>query len=250
MISEIFLATATPMEMAAVLKGLDLAASLPEPGGYCSVKHNGRRIRTLTTGVGPLAAAHAAGRLAGEGLLAPNRCRGVVLFGIAGTYAPQTAPIGAVVLASKEIWPEYGVVFQNGVDPVALGFPLAGRKEDANPPPVWNALDLAPEKTLRDMGLRDAEAWAQNGLLVASGPSVTVAGVSGTPERAEELTAQYAALTENMEGFPLALAALQVNVPFVEARAVSNIAGNRSPTAWDIPASLETLAKTAAAVFA
>ena len=247
----VLLLTATAMEMRAVIQGLGLDKPAPEPGFSVSGSVRDIGVRLGVTGVGPLAAAFAAGRLAGEGSLAPGRCRGLLCLGIAGTYAQNAAPVGSVVLVSREIWPEYGLATESGVDAEALGFPLIGKKADTNPPPVWNSLPLDPAAALARMGLNDpatAPRMAENPLVV-TGSSVTVAGVSGTRSRARDLAARHAALVENMEGFPLALAAFQAGTPFAEIRSVSNIVGDRSPQAWNIPASLAALSRAAGLIF-
>lgn len=253
----IIVIAATAMEMRAVMNGLregfgegfDRDAPAPEPGEAVFGRVRDIPLRFVTSGIGPLAAAHAAGFLAGEGALDSAHCRGVLSLGIAGTYARNTAPIGSVVMATREIWPEYGLFTEEGVEAKALGFPLLGKKDD--PAPVWNELSLCPAAALAAMGLNDPSAAPREARnpVFAAGPSVTVATVSGTLRRAEELAARHAGLTENMEGFPLALAAFRAGVPFAEIRAVSNLVGDRRPEAWDIPASLAALSRSASLLF-
>lgn len=249
--ARVILVAATAMEMRAVIQGLGLDQTAPGVGESVFADVREVPLRLVVSGIGPLAAAFAMGRLTGEGALAMDRCRGIISLGIAGTYARNVAPIGSVAMASREIWPEYGLLTDVGIDPVALGFPLAGKKDDTNPPPVWDSLNLTPAKALAAMGLNDpstAPQTAENPYIV-TGPSVTVAAVSGTLSRAKELSARFAALTENMEGFPLALAATQAGVPFAEVRAVSNLVGDRRPEAWNISASLAALTRAVSLVF-
>lgn len=249
--ARITLVTATAMEMRAVIQGLCLDKPAPEAGEAVTAEVRGIPIRLAVSGIGPLAAAFAMGRFAGEGDLSPGRCRGVLSLGIAGTYAVNRAPVGSVAMATREIWPEYGLFTENGVDPVALGFPLMGKKEDASPSPVWDSLSLAPAEGLAAMGLNDpgtAPRMAENPF-VTTGPSITVAAVSGTMARARELAARHSGLTENMEGFPLALAAARAGVPFAEIRSVSNVVGDRSAAAWNIPGALAALTRAVSLVF-
>ncbi len=237
---------ATRMEMSAVLAGLDCDFPPPDPGETARILCRGRAVVLAVTGVGPLAAALAAGRAQ----TAKPPPAGFVACGVAGAYAGSLAPLGSLVVASKEIWPEYGLVTETGVDPVALGFPLAGNRDDTDPPPVWNSLDLDPEGAFRALGLRLPADGTDRGLpRVSFGPSLTVAGVSGTPGRARALAAKYGALTENMEGFPLALAARILGVPFIELRSVSNVVGERAPDAWNMPAALASLSRAAHRIF-
>lgn len=251
MTPRLIIAAATAMEMRAVLQGAGVEATSPEVGGWRSAHVGDIPVRFLVTGVGPLAAAFSLGRMAGEGLLAPEKCRGVACFGIAGTYAPEAAPLGSVVFATREIWPEYGLATENGVDAKALGFPLVGEKNDTNPPPVWNTLDN-DDDALDAMGLYDPSASPHipAGPFFTRGPSITVAGVSGTPALAARLASQYGAMTENMEGFPLALVARKYATPFFEARSVSNVAGERNAASWDIPQALSSLSRAVSLLFA
>ena len=247
----IILVTATAMEMQVVMQGLGLNEVAPEPGASLARRVRGIPVRFVCSGIGPLAAAFIMGCLAGEGALSPARCRGVLSLGIAGTYARHIAPIGSVVMADAEIWPEYGLLSEHGVDPVALGFPLMGKKDDVAPPPVWDTLALNPAAALAAMGLANpavAMCMAENPLVV-TGAGITVAAVSGTRSRAEELAARYAALSENMESFPLALAAARLDIPFAEIRSISNLVGDRSKEAWDIPAALVALSRVSGQVF-
>ena len=248
---EILLLTATAMEMRAVIQGLRLDIPVPQPGTCVSGVVRGIPVQLALTGIGPLAAAFAAGRLIGEKALTPNRCRGLLCLGIAGTYVPNAVPIGSIVVAFRETWPEYGLVMEGGIDAEALGFPLLQEKHDTGLPPVWDSLPLDPAAALARMGLNDpatAPRMAENPL-VFGGSSLTVAGVSGTRSRARYLAARHAAMTENMEGFPLALAAHDAGLPFAEIRSVSNIVGDRSPEAWNIPAALAALTRATELLF-
>ena len=238
----LIIATATAMELRAVAAGLGCDASLPGIGGSVRVSCAGRVFVLAVTGIGPLLAALAAPRLLE---MVPA---GILCLGIAGTYDTALAPLGSLVAAEREIWPEYGLVTETGVDAKALGFPLIGAKGDTDPPPVWDTLDLEPEKAFPAMGLAlpDAEL---GGLALRWGGMTTVAGVSATPGRARELAARYTPLAENMEGFALALAARRAGIPFGELRSISNIVGERGPGAWNMDAALSALTQAAAALF-
>lgn len=232
------------MEMRAVLEGAGVTAAFsqnePECGAVVPATVHGRDMVFAVSGVGPINAGIMGGKLAALGV------GGIVSLGIAGTYAPAVAPLGSVVVATEEVLPEYGLAGEHGVDARALGFPQYGDKRSATPPPVWESLFLEPEKSFAAMNLPylpcDVSREAENPLVTA-GVSVTVAGVSGTENRARFLAARYAALTENMEGFSLALAARHAGIPFGEIRSVSNIVGARSGSAWNIPAALAALSR-------
>jgi len=83
------------------------------------------------------------------------------------------------------------------------------------------------------------------------GTIVTVATVTGTAARCDELVARYPdAVAEGMEGAGVAAAAQRHRVPFGELRAISNVVGPRDRDAWRIPAALDSLGRAVAAVVA
>lgn len=219
----LLIASATAMELEAALSLCEGAAgALPEPGTIERRTILGRETALLVTGVGPVNAALAAGAA-----LASENIDGVLLVGVAGTFDTARAPIGSLALADSEIFPEYGLRTPEGVDPRGLKFP-----QHAGDVEVWDTLALDPEGDAARIGAELPQCTA--------GPSVTVAGVTACSQTRERIVAQYAPLTENMEGFPWALAAMRAAVPFIELRGVSNEVGSR--TGWNLQAALETLA--------
>ena len=138
-----------------------------------------------------------------------------------------------------ECWPEYGLATERGVDPEGIGLPL-GR---INRAPVFDRLELDPEQAAQSMGLTLSETWQRT-------DSVTVGAASGTPEHARILHGRYRALTENMEGFALAWACALADVPFLEIRTVSNIAGSRQPSHWRLKEAVAGLGRVARCLFA
>ena len=237
----LLLVCATLMELNACLALLPghggSAADAAVPGGPDRRERPGLRLPgcdldLLVCGVGPVAAALALGRHLGreQAERRPDPLRGILNLGLAGTYDADAAPVGSLALATEEAYPEYGVWPHQEEAPLALSFPQAeidGQK-------VFTRLELEPDKALGNMGLN----W-HSGL--RRGPSVTVAGVSGSPRRAAFMGAVGRGLTENMEGFSLALGAASAGVPFAELRAVSNPAGLRPPQGWDMPLALAAL---------
>ena len=247
----LLLVCATLMELRACLSLLP-ALDAPETAAACeavdagghawldppsALRLSGCTLDLLVCGVGPVASALALGRFLGRETYRSELPRGILNLGLAGSYDIGAAPLGSLVLATEEVYPEYGIRPhpphpKDGQEklPLPLGFPQAeigGRK-------VFDRLPLAPESALGNMGLNWHSKWRQ-------GASATVAGVSGTPERARRLAALCGGITENMEGFSLALGAAMAGIPFVELRAVSNAAGLRPPEGWDMPAALAAL---------
>ena len=239
----LLLVCATFMELEACLAlmpgGEGPASAATAPDWHDSQEQPALRLPACTLdllvcGVGPVAAALGLGRYLGRDRQArrPEPLGGILNLGLAGTYDPVAAPLGGIALATEEVYPEYGLWphQEEGQAPLPMTFPqaeIAGRK-------VFTRLALEPDKALGNMGLN----WHSES---PRGPSVTVAGASGTPRRAAAMAALGMGLTENMEGFSLALGAAGAGIPFAELRAVSNLAGRRPPQGWDMPLALASL---------
>lgn len=208
----------------AVAARSELAALLPDSPHFSArcpehepIAHTlaGREIHICLTGVGPINAALALGRV----LARLPQTRAVLNVGLAGSFDLERAPLGSVWRVGREIWPEYGLAGDEapGADARGLGFAQWERTEEKGGP-VWETLDLARPEDWEAAGLRCS---APNAV------SLTVAGVSDGPGRAARLAGRYGALLENMEGFALALACARQGLPLLEIRVVSNLAGSR-----------------------
>ncbi|MDR2696314.1 MAG: futalosine hydrolase [Deltaproteobacteria bacterium] len=181
-------------------------------------------LAACITGVGPVNAGIALGRL----LALRRGIAGVVNLGLAGSFDPARAPLGSCILATEEIWPEYGLLGDNGIDAPGLGF--AQWKQDGLP--IVDRLPLRAD--VGDLGLpRPADA--------IPGIFLTVAGVSADAKRADMLAQRYHPLGENMEGFAVALACARQRIPCVELRAVSNKVGSRAREDRAFPLALAKL---------
>lgn len=164
----------------------------------------------------------------GAFLEAHPEVRQVLLVGIAGAYPGASLRPGDVVLAAQEIQADLGT--GGGLE--ALGLPaleLEGRR-------LYNHLPADPLWTARLHGL----------LGLTPRPFLTRDAVSETHEEAAELERRWGAAVENMEGAAVAQTALWFGVPWAEVRAVSNPAGVRDKTRWDVPRALEALANALA----
>ena len=196
----------------------DWRGSLPE---HCALPINSRLLGCIT-GVGPVNAAMALGRV-----LALNpQIGGVICSGLAGSFDLERAPLGTWTLATEEIYPEYGLLgeavagscgqLEYGLDAEALGFAQFEQGE-------LRVLDRLPLAAPVALGLPLAALPEK----FASGPALTVAGVSASLERAGMLARRYGALSENMEGFAVALACARAALPCLELRVISNRVGSR-----------------------
>ncbi|SDB13375.1 futalosine hydrolase [Desulfonatronum thiosulfatophilum] len=229
--STLVVVTATVMEMRAVFAHWD--GEIPEELGWVERRESWGSLVLLVCGVGPVNAGISLGHLLG-GLPGPV---GVLNLGVAGAFCLETLPLGKAVLVDEEIWPEYGLLTASGIDPKGIGLSL-GKAEEY---PVWDRLKLEPEVDAENMKLDVA------GLSKVS--SLTVSGVSGTAERAEELRTRYAADVENMEGFALAWACRRFKAPFVQVRTISNLVGSRDAKHWDLPGAKRRLAEITRVIF-
>ncbi len=250
----ILLVTATKLEMQAALAGLvpaekavALAHALSEnKSPVTGIQACGHILFPLICGVGPVSA----GLRLGVALeaLRQSPVSGILNLGLGGSYDTRKAPLGSVVGATCEIFPEFGLRRGDAIDAHGLNFAQAltsmGEIVDRIPPEALP--DADPEKGLGNMGLNCHTLVAPS---FVCGPSVTVAGVSADPEYAAAMARRTGGLMENMEGFALALGAAQHKLPFVELRAISNAVGYRPPEHWDIPGALAALTKTAAGLF-
>lgn len=224
------LAAATEVELRRALALVGPHVRVPRRGTARAVVA-GRETLALVTGVGPVSAALEAG----AALAANPDVTGVVNLGLAGVFDASAAPLGGVVCATAEIWPEYGVSGELGLaDARALGFP----QYDGEAGQVWDSLPLDPDEAAGRMGLSLPAGWAR-------GPFVTVGQVGG-PDRAALLARRHKALAENMEGFSLALAAWSRGKAFLEVRTLSNEVGERDKSRWKAKAALAGLGQALA----
>ena len=71
--------------------------------------------------------------------------------------------------------------------------------------------------------------------------AITVNEITTRPERIEQLKKKYPASLESMEGAALHYLALQMDIPFIQIRAVSNYVGERNKANWKIPLAIANL---------
>lgn len=217
----ILVMTAVEAERAAVMRGL---------GSY-----EGAEVRIA--GVGPASAAASTAKilaLAGVtgGLLSiptEDRPRGnsfdlVISAGIGGGFA-DIAPIGSLVVSSNIIAADLGAETSEGYVSVdTLGF---------------GASRISAEQ---DLSHRWTEALQAAGLAASLAPVLTLSTVTGTAATAQNLSLRYPGVgAEAMEGYGVAEAARQFDLPALEIRAISNVVGPRDRESWKIGEALQAL---------
>jgi futalosine hydrolase len=178
----------------------------------------GRPALLAATGVGKAAAAAAAAAFA----LRERPCA-CLLTGIAGAYVGAFVPVGAVACASEEIDLDAGVADAGGVAP--LHEPQVARARAAEGGgPLYERIATDPAWTER--------LQAACGLVAQ--PFATSDAVAGDLDVAAARAARSGAAVESMEGAAVALACARLGLPFAEVRGVSNVAGVRDKTAWQV----------------
>lgn len=174
---------------------------------------NNIKVGLGLTGVGVASASFSLGLL-----LAMIPSPRAVMVGSCGALPGSGLKVGDLVVASSESFSELGVL-----DGLGIGDPegLAG-------------LGLKQEISL-DQGLGEVLLGAARGLGRASmGKLLTVAGVSASVAQAKARRRRFGALAENMEGYALMLAAYNMGFEAAEVRGVSNKAGERDKSSWDL----------------
>jgi len=231
------MAAATTLEMRAALKNLEMReapADVPQRGAVRTLLA-GREALLLVTGVGPVNAALEMGRVMGRFDIS-----GVIHVGLAGGFDARLAPLGSAVLALAETYPEYGVAQDDGLAGTA-GFPFAQWERGERK--IFQRIELQPDAAAKALELALPPE-------IGRGTFVTVPGVTGTAQRARELVSRHGALAENMEGFAVALAALSVDVPYLELRTISNEVGERDRDKWAFKEAFDRLSSVTAGLFA
>ena len=181
---------------------------------------SGHKIEVLITGVGVLTATFSLTRKMLE-----RRPDMVVQAGIAGSF-DDALPIGAVVLVNEEIVGDYGVS-EKGVWKDIFDLGLMGKDEF----PLNNGKLPNPyAKKLNKFG------WP-------SVSSLTVNEIITLPEKHSEIIRKYNPRIESMEGAALHYCCLQLNIPFLQLRGISNKATERDKKNWKIVESIAAVNK-------
>ncbi|MBI4961879.1 MAG: futalosine hydrolase [Desulfomonile tiedjei] len=142
----------------------------------------------------------------------------VIMAGSAGALPGSGLEIGDVAVASSEILAELGICSGEGV----------GEADSLNLLGFRQTIELDEH-----LGCSIVEK-AEKTFKVYRGVFLSVAGVSNQPSHALTRAGRFGALVENMEGYALALAGMRFGIKVAEVRGVSNIAGIRDKSAWNL----------------
>ncbi|MCQ6265185.1 futalosine hydrolase [Fictibacillus sp. WQ 8-8] len=178
------------------------------------------RVDVVLAGVGPVASA-----INTMKALNANTYNLVINAGIAGGFANR-ADIGSLVIANEIVCADLGAESPDGFLSLdELGFGSSTRVG------VDESFVLAISSAL-----------SKAGLIAQPAPILTLSKVTGTTETTEELMEREPeAAAEAMEGYGVALAAQEYNLPVLEIRAISNTVGPRDREGWRIKDALISL---------
>lgn len=184
--------------------------------GKCS----GHDILLITTGIGKVNAASSA-----TAVIENYPVRAVINFGVGGAYPGTGLNVGDVAIALKEIYGDEGVFTSAGIkDMKAIGIPLVktGRTKYFNEFPL-DPPSIPFQKDDNNMNI-----------MIKTGNFITVSAVSGSQKRAKDLGKRFDAVCENMEGAAIAHVSALYELPMIELRGISNMAGVRDKRKWNL----------------
>ena len=242
---------ATPGEIAPLSKFLPAGDSLQIAGNPFST-HIYRDLKLLigTTGLGKVNAAATA-----AAALSSFRAGEVWNIGCAGAYGGSGLEIGDVLITENCVCGDEGILGKEGALPTSsLEIPLV--LKDGHP--FYDCFPLDETLSRRQIralvpaavyspgpywsirpGVPCGDAERHSRFKVRYGPSLTVGMASGDIQTADARFRRFQALAENMEGSAIAQTCVLFDVPFLELRGISNMAGVRDKAKWDLGAAIE-----------
>ena len=158
----------------------------------------------------------------------PRRPAQVCLIGIAGTYDPHRCPVGTAWQFSSVHCEVVGAAAPGQLQvPSQLGFPQWTAK---------NANVDAPANVFESLDLSTPDPQSPSLL--------TVGHASGSLDAAAQRQLQFpSTIAEDMEGFGVALACHTEGTPCSILRGISNVAGQRDLSTWQMESAFDSLAE-------
>ncbi len=242
---------ATPGEIAPLCSLFEPADSFKVAGNpFSTYIHGDLRLLIGTTGTGKVNAA-----VTTASALSRFRAAEVWNIGCAGAYSSSGLEMGDVLVTQSCICGDEGILGENGPVPTSrLGIPLVLKNGQAFYDffPLGEFVSRRQIRTLLPAGVYSLDSSGDiqacdpggcvevgRGFKVEYGPSLTVGMVSGDIQTAAARSMLYAALAENMEGSAVAQTCLLFDVPFLELRGISNMAGVRDKASWEFAAAID-----------
>ncbi|MFZ1529938.1 MAG: futalosine hydrolase [Ferruginibacter sp.] len=154
--------------------------------------------------------------------LAEGKYSRVIQAGIAGSFLPELE-LGEVVAVKQDRFADLGVLEQGKLSTV---FEMGLAKADDAP--------------YKKGWLKNEGGWI-DGLSCKKLNGVTVNLLNADAGYATMLRDKYDAAVESMEGAALHYVCLQMNIPFLQLRAISNYVGERDKTKWKMEEAVRRL---------
>jgi len=244
---------AVPFETDPLLRLFDGPRSFRAWGqSFAAATYGGWSIIIGSTGLGKVNAA-----VTTAALLERFPVRQVWNVGCAGAFEEGPLEVGDVLVSSTSICGDEGVLTKSSMllsNHNHIGIPILTYDEldyfDRLPLSVFSVIGTIREKTPDGLyqlaghtspvaahAVRPEEEIASavespGFFRLTFGPSLTVSMVSGDEDVARRRFGRYGAYAENMEGSAVAQACFRFDVPMVECRGMSNVAGNRLKSEW------------------
>lgn len=227
------LVVAAPAEARAVASGADadsdheraIERAVASPWEAIALTY---RLHMVVAGVGKANASAAVARA-----YDPEHHAGVCSLGVAGALPGAGLSIGDLVVATRCVYADEGLVTPDEfVDVAAIGFP---------PLPGHAGVALACDLDALDDRALPAHTQA---------PVATVSTCAGTDAHANAVRARTGAACEAMEGAAACFTAkrLAPDRPVLELRVISNTTGDRTSQRWDLAGAVEALSALARAL--
>lgn len=173
----------------------------------------------------------------------------VIQTGCGGAYRTSKLAIGDLGIAYEEIYLHLGLERRHSLHlsekkslntfelPEALPFPVMvkGGFEYKN--------RYLLDKRLTRWAFELLNRLLKSSVRIAGGPFVTVSTITATERKALLICQHFKPCIESMEGSGAAHICLFYDMPFLEIRGVSNYAGKRNRSEWNLPIAFETSAK-------
>jgi futalosine hydrolase len=222
---------ATPGELQLIGASLDSPAA-PTLGEPAAGTLSGRPCRLVVTGMAPVNAAHALTREVER----RGRPALVIQVGIGGAFVQSGLSVGAVALATEEVYGDVGVITPDGwLSSEGIGIPLVPAAEGASAATSGQAAADRPARFNQfplDAALVERAARVCG---ARTGRFLTLSQVTGVRALADELHARFGAVCESMEGAAAAHVCALYDLPFLEVRGISNLVEDRDRSKWRIP---------------
>jgi len=146
----------------------------------------------------------------------------IINAGVAGSLPQSNVALGDIVLASKCVYAEEGLLTPDEFQDMGkMGFSLGNFEGNEVPVDPWMLKQLAS--------------------IGHVAPIATVATCSGSDDQAELVRHRTNCVCEAMEGAAVVHTAIKFGAQAIEIRSISNTTGNRDTQCWDLSLALHTL---------